>query len=142
MQSARQEIMMALSLPDGSGFEFAIDTMAHQKLAATYEWRWPKADLLGGGVARQFTGQGDRTITLDGVIYPHVGFGRAAAIDEIRELADRGQPFAMADGAGNISGPWTVEKFEPTYSALIGTGLARKVEFKIQLGFFGEDPSQ
>lgn len=127
------EVMMALG-----AYRFSLATAAYATLQRATEYRWASQDRLGRGPARQFVGQGDDTITLAGVIYPHYK-GGLRQVDTMRAEAAKGQPLDLVDGFGRVWGPWVILSVRENQSALLGNGAPLKIEFQVELAAFGED---
>ena len=51
-------------------FKFEVATAAYDKFSRSTKYRCPKQDQFGQMPAAQFTGKGDDTISLSGIIYP------------------------------------------------------------------------
>jgi len=60
------EVMMALGT-----YRFSVASAAYQGLSRQAAWRWPAQERLGAHPVLQYTGPGDQTIRIDGIIYPH-----------------------------------------------------------------------
>jgi len=127
------EVMLALG-----AYRFSIDTAAHQTLSRTSEYRWQSQDRLGREPAQQFVGAGNQTISLQGVIYPHYK-GGLGQIDDLRDEAGQGVPLLLIDGMGWIYDLWVIKSISESQSALITDGRAQKIEFTVELAFYGDD---
>lgn len=113
-------------------FQFGVSTAAYQSLQRTAEWRWPAQERFGKGPVLQHIGQGAETVTLPGVIYPEWR-GGTGQVDDLRELADKGEPQMMIDGKGQVLGKWVIERVEEKQAVFAEGGVARKQEFTVQL---------
>lgn len=116
-------------------FQFGIPTAAYQELTRRSNYRWPQQDLFGRRPAVQFTGEGDETMTLSGVIYPEFR-GGTGQIEQMRALAGRGVPQLLVSGLGKIMGRWVIEAVEEKQETFAAFGLPRKQEFTLQLKRF------
>lgn len=128
------DIMMGLG-----DFRFATNTAAYQSLQRVANYRWTATPRLGRTPARQFLGPGEETVELEGVIYPHHA-GGLGQLDAMRALAATGEPQLLVSGLGDVLGDWvilTVEERHP--GPFFERGVPRKVEFRLSLGFYGED---
>ncbi|MDO5101479.1 MAG: phage tail protein [Lautropia sp.] len=116
-------------------FQFGINTAAYQSLARSEEWRWPEQSRFGQETALQYTGPGAASVTLDGVIYPEWkgGFGQ---LDAMRREAGKGQPLVLVDGRGQALGMWVIESVSETQGTFAAGGVARRIEFSLQLKRF------
>jgi phage protein U len=118
-------------------YKFSISTAAYDSLSRSTSWRWPSQERAGRTPARQFTGKGDDTITLTGVIFAEQG--GVGQVEALRKLADTGEPQILVDQLGYIRGKWCIETITETQSSFFSDGVARKQEFSIQMSAYGED---
>lgn len=123
-------IMMQLG-----AFQFGINTAAYQGLSRSDEWRWPDQERFGQAPALQYTGPGATTITLDGILYPEWR-GGLGQLDAMRAEAGRGKPLVLVDGRGQALGMWVIERVDESQSIFAAGGVARRVEFTLQLKRF------
>jgi phage protein U len=113
-------------------FAFALGTVAFQELQRQTAWRHPSNSVVGSRPPRQFVGAGDDTITLSGVLVPEL-LGRAASLQELREMARDGLAHPLVDGAGQVYGSFVIESLAETRTVFIAEGVARRIEFQLQL---------
>jgi hypothetical protein len=125
--SLGQTIMMQLG-----SYQFSIGTAAYKELRRSTEYRWAKQDRFGKLPTRQFTGPGDDTITLSGVIFSEYR-GGVGQLDDMRSEAEVGEPLLLIDGDGNLLGRWVIEGVDETQSVFAAAGRPRKQEFTIKL---------
>lgn len=132
---------MSVMMQLGS-FQFSIDSAAYQELTRNTDYRWPKADRVGKAPARQFTGVGDDTIDLAGVIVPHWR-GGLNQLDDIRKLAGSGKPLravAMPSiGIGEDLGLWCIERIEEGQSRFLKGGIPARQSFRIRISAYGDE---
>lgn len=119
-------------------FQFGVNTAAYQSLKRSSEWKWPSQDRFGNPPALQYVGPGAESITLPGVIYPEWR-GGDGQLDNLRALAEKGEPQKMIDGNGSILGDWVIERIEESQSVFAAGGSPRKQEFTIQLRRYFSD---
>lgn len=126
-------VMMSLG-----NFQFELDTLAHKKLMYSQSWRWSEQERLSRESALQYVGCGSGDMELDGVIYP--GFkGELGHVEQLRHMADKGEPSILVDGMGRVLGKWVITEVADTRTVFVDDGRARKVEFRIKLKYYGED---
>jgi phage protein U len=116
-------------------YAFGINNAAFQELQRQSEWNWPGLELYGQEPKLQFTGKASETITLPGVIYPEWR-GGTGQIEEMRAIADTGEPQVLIDGRGNILGLYVATNIHETQSDFGGFGIPRKQVFSISLKKF------
>ena len=117
------------------GFQFGINTAAYQGLSRTDEWRWPAQERYGQEAALQFTGLGATSVTLDGVIFPEWK-GGLGQVEAMRQEAGKGRPLVLVDGRGQALGMWVIESIDETQGTFAAGGVARRIEFSLQLKRF------
>lgn len=113
-------------------FVFTLKTAPFQELKRKTSWKWVSNNRIGQRASYQYTGPGEDTITLSGVLMPEVTGGRIT-LDAIRIMADQGKSWPLIDGEGTIYGYWFVESVEETRSVFFANGAARKIEFTLNL---------
>lgn len=123
-------------------FQFSIETAAYQELQRVTEYRWAKVERARAAPARQFTGVGDDSIDLSGVVHPHWK-GGVGQIDAMRALAGLGKPQRMvsmpAIGTGADLGLWCIERIEETQARILEGGVPARQQFRMRLSAYGED---
>lgn len=123
------------------GYMFCLETSAPQQIERTTQYRWEAQNRIGRAPARQFTGLGEDTIELSGVIYPHFrgGLGQVGAM---RAAAGRGEALPLVyafDAIGQYCGLWCIVSVREGRTLFFGDGTPRKVEFSLSLAAYGED---
>ena len=119
-------------------FRFSIDTAAYDELSRTTEYRWARQDRLGRNPARQYVGPGDDTISLRGTVLTTYR-GGTGQVEAMRAEGSKGEPLRLVSGTGTVFGLWAILRVTETGRAFLEGGLARQVEFEIELGYYGED---
>lgn len=120
-------MMMSLGL-----FVFQLHTASYQELQRQTTWRHPSNSRVGAMPAYQYVGKGEDSITLSGVIYPEIA-GYAQSLDVLRKMADTGKAYILIEGTGKIYGFAIIESISENKSVFFKDGLARKIEFTINL---------
>lgn len=113
-------------------YQFSINTAAYQELRRRTAYSWAAQERFGKSANRQFTGPGDDSMTLSGVIYTEFR-GGIRQLDEMRRMAARGRPLLLIDGYGRVMGHWIIESIEEGQSVFAGFGRPRKQEFTMQI---------
>ena len=116
-------------------FPFGIDTLAFSELNRNNDWRWASPDVFNSRPALQFVGLGKETLTLPGVIFPEY-WGGTEQLNELRALADLGEPQTLLDGRGNILGDFVITGVQERQTVFAQAGVARRQEFTITLERF------
>ncbi|WP_438767920.1 phage tail protein [Kushneria sp. TE3] len=126
-------MLMALGV-----FVFQTSTVPYQELQRRTEWRHASQSRVGDRPAYQFLGPGTDTITLSGTLLPEFTGGRPS-LDEIRDMADRGQAWPLVEGTGRQYGLWVITGVDETSSTLYRDGAAAKIEFRLDLEHVDDD---
>lgn len=113
-------------------FQFSVNTAAYQELRRRTAYTWASQDRFGRSPNLQFTGPGEDTITLSGVIYTEYR-GGIGQLDAMRGMASRGMPLLLVDGYGRLLGRWAILSVEEGQTVFAAFGRPRKQEFTLQL---------
>ncbi|EGD58376.1 Phage P2 GpU protein [Novosphingobium nitrogenifigens DSM 19370] len=113
-------------------FVFTADSLLFDELQRARGWRHGSTDRFGARAASQFLGPGEDTITLPGKVVPELA-GRYSSLDRLAAMADTGEGYILMNGAGTIFGTYVITRLDETHRALIDTGVARAVDFTIEL---------
>ena len=111
---------------------FSVSEAAYQTLARATRYRLPAHERVGNQVAYQYTGPGEDTITLSGIIMPTYR-GRPGVLDDLREVGAAGEPRVLTSGTGRVLGRWIIDEVTEKRSAMFSRGEPRKIEFKVKL---------
>lgn len=128
--SVAQSVMMQLG-----SFQFCIATAAYNDLTRRTQFRWPSQERFGKLAALQFTGPGEDSMTLAGIIYPEY-VGSQFMLARMRALAGRGRPLPLISGAGATMGRWVIESVEEKQATFAMEGMPRRQDFTLQLKLF------
>ena len=119
-------------------FIFSLPTLAYDNIKRSTAWRHPSHSRVGARPAYQFVGPGDESIHISGVLIPTL-IGRAASLDELREMAHTGQAWALVAGTGVVLGAYVIEHMDETGTYHIDNGAAQRIEFSLQLKRVDDD---
>lgn len=111
---------------------FGLLYAAYQELTRATEYRWAAIEPVGLAPAYQFIGLGEDTITLTGVVYPHIPTSWGS-IDAIRTFASTGTPAVLVSAFGNVLGMWIVTSVQERQPVHFILGIPRKQEFTMTL---------
>ena len=125
-------IMMTLG-----DFQFSINTAAYDQLRSNSSYTWSSKERVGQYAAKQFTGYGEESKTLSGVIYPEY-FGDRTQIDKMRDIAAKGEPLLLVSGLGDVFGRWCIESIEENGEIFAQSGVPRKQSFTLSISFFDD----
>ncbi|GJH39053.1 hypothetical protein CBA19CS91_39870 [Paraburkholderia hospita] len=114
-------------------FVFSMQTLAYQELQRRTQWKFASTSRIGARNARQFTGQGDDTITLTGWFMPDQMGGKTASLAELGAMGDTGAAFVLVDGAGKVYGAFLLEGLDEGHTIIGQDGTGRRIEFTINL---------
>lgn len=119
-------------------FVFSLDTVSFHELQRRTSWRHPSTPRVGARPQRQFLGEGDDTITLNGLVAPGQ-FGKLESLDELRTMADEGDAYVLVDGTGRVYGAFVIEGMNEGQTLHNPDGTPRRVEFSIELARVDDD---
>lgn len=128
-------MMMALGL-----YVFGLHTVPYQQLQRQMSWRHPSVSRVGKRPARQFTGPGDDSITLSGVLYPELTGGKISLM-ALTAMADEGKSWPLIEGTGLFYGLFVIEEVSQTDSIFFPDGSPRKIEFSLKLTRVDDEPN-
>jgi uncharacterized protein len=120
---------------------FEILPMTLQKIEGENTANWPVVQRFGMGPARQFTGPGDATRKIEGLIF-NEEFGGYEDYLALIATQRAGVPVEMVGwGAGAayamIMGPVCILKVSDTHEFIGPDGIGRKITFGIEVARFG-----
>ncbi|MFM0244253.1 phage tail protein [Paraburkholderia sediminicola] len=113
-------------------FVFGLNTASFHELQRRTSWKHPTTARVGARNARQYTGQGDDTITLTGLLTPNQ-FGTLQSLVTLRSMANAGDAYVLVDGAGRVYGAFIIEGINEGQTLHMQDGTPRRVEFTIEL---------
>ncbi|TAL53806.1 phage tail protein [Pandoraea sp.] len=113
-------------------FVFSLGTLPYQALQQQLSWRHPANLRVGQRARRQFLGQGEDTITLEGVLLPELT-GGSLSLDALKSLGDDGRAWPLIEGTGKIHGLYALESLDVTRTLFFADGAARRIEFRMTL---------
>lgn len=116
-------------------FMFSLNSAAPQEINRSTSYNWPAQERVGQLAALQYTGPGEDTFELPGVIYPSYR-GGLAQMDMLRMQAATGLPQYLIDGQGNVYGRYVLERVEERRSVFSPLGIPLKIEFSLYLKKF------
>ncbi len=122
---------------------FSLDTAAYQSMNRTSKYNWAEQARIGRNPALQYTGTGADTLSLPGIIYPTFK-GGLGQVEAMRAEAKTGKPILLIDLYGlndenrNILGYWCITTVKEKSSEYLAGGIPQKIEFSLELKYFGE----
>lgn len=116
---------------------FSINTLVFQEWKRTTEWKWPNQERFGQLGAKQFTGRGEDSLELPGVLYPNYK-GDINGLETLRNMADDGKPYLLVDSMGYMLGRWVIERLDETQTHHQFDGKPQKVDFTLRLSLFDD----
>lgn len=103
-------------------YRFSLNTAAYQTLKRSTEYRWSRI-----GSTLQALGNSDK-IDLEGVIYFRGGFNQIKSMRENQQ-----KPLLLINALGEILGTFVITRIEETQTTFLPNGIARKIEFRLNL---------
>lgn len=120
---------------------FHITHLNLQTIKRTTEAKWPSIARFGTHPGRQFTGFGDATMTIGGLLFPEE-FNDRDAYEALRQTQMAKKPVAMMgwaagpEAAAEVFAQVVILKIEDTQSNLNRSGQGRQIKYTITLGHF------
>lgn len=127
--------LMALGM-----FIFALPTLAHDELQRKTDWQHARSQRVGARDATQFLGPGDETVNMSGSVYAEIADGRVS-LDDLREMANDGEPLPLVDGAGTVLGNFIITAIDERHAELMADGRPRRIDFAIDLLRVDDSPA-
>lgn len=119
-------------------FLFSLPTLLPDEMQRRGEWRFPGNPRVGARDAYQFTGPGEERISLNGAAIAQLQDGRAS-LDDLWDMADTGLAWALIDGSGRVHGNFVITGIEEGTRDLDANGVARRIDFRIDLLMVDDD---
>lgn len=117
-------------------FKFSVDGAAYNEFRRKTEYEWAAQKRIGNTENLQFTGYGPEVVSLAGFFYTLIT-GRYGIMDDLRALAAKRKPQLLVAGTGDVFGQFVIESIEDSASTFYSKGVARKVEFTVELRKYG-----
>lgn len=123
---------------------FQITELNFQSLTRSTEAKWPSIARFGNYPGRQFTGFGDDSVTIDGLLFPHE-FDDREQYEKLRDTQAAKRPVTMvgwsvgSGTAAQVFGRVVILKIEDTQSRIDINGRGRRIEYSLSLAPFHGD---
>jgi phage protein U len=119
-------------------FVFSLKTAPFKELQRQRNWKHRTSSRVGSRDASQFTGAGDDTITLNGLVAPET-IGSIASLNELATMGDTGDAYVLVDGIGNVYGAFIIDGLNETQTYHTAEGIPRRIEFSLTLKRVDDD---
>lgn len=119
-------------------YMFSVGTAAPQTMSHRASYSWASQDRVGQRPLLQWTGPGAERLTLNGRIYPQYK-GGLSQIQLMREMAGIGWRWLLVDGMGKVYGLFAIREVEETGTLYDYYGAPRRIDFRLQLEYAGDD---
>ncbi|PRA87910.1 phage tail protein [Ochrobactrum sp. MYb29] len=123
---------------------FEIAPLNFQEIERSTKTLWPTISRFGGRPGRQFTGYGEDSISISGLLFPDEMGGREE-YEAIRATQAAAQPVLMLGWATALSmaaslfGRVVILNIQDTQSIINRQGFGRKIEFSIEVAPYHGD---
>ena len=128
---------MALTLMGLGSFRFEIPGINYSQLSRRFHYRWEPQMRIGARPMQQFLGPGEEELRLHGVLFPHK-YGGYGQLNKMRDEAQSGTPYNLADARGNFYGKWCIRLITDEQEFFYPNGAPRRVEFDLELVAYGD----
>ena len=112
-------------------FTFAVSSLAYQNLTKNFNWRWDTINVINDRQAVQYSGEGDETMSLQGVAYPV--HNTLTPQTSLLAEANRKEPLIMVSATGDVLGKYVIESVNFTETNFHVSGLPHHVDFTISI---------
>lgn len=120
-------------------FVFSLKTAPSKELQRQRNCKHRTSSRVGARDASQYTGAGDDTITLNGMVAQDNEIGTIASLDELAKMGDTGDAYVLVDGSGTVYGAFIIESLNETATYHTAEGIARKIEFNLSIKRVDDD---
>ena len=110
--------------------------MNYNRLARRFEYRWVPQMRVGRRPAEQYLGPGEEELRIHGILFPHA-YGGYNTLNSMRDAAQVGTPYGLADAVGVYYGPWCIRMILDEQEFFLPNGTPRRVEFVVELVNYG-----
>jgi len=94
---------------------------------------WVDLDIISSKPLSHNTGQGLESLRLSGKAQFAAGMQK---LDELRDLANKRQPYTLVDGIGRVWGRWRIDGVGEQQTRVIDDGTATLLEWTLELQEF------
>jgi phage protein U len=120
-------------------FVFSLATVPYKELQRQRNWKHRTSSRVGARDSSQFTGVGDDSITLNGLLAPDNDIGSADSLDQLAKMGDVGDAYVLVDGTGTVYGAYVIDSLNETQTYHTKEGTARRIEFNLTLKRVDDD---
>jgi phage protein U len=125
-------------------FQFAVSAASFEKLSYDSSYRWeskaaPTADV---SPLMQYNGPGERSLNIEGTIYPQLVKNGLKQVEMMRAEAGKGQALPLCyietggsenSGVGRILGKWCIVNISEQRCIFLADGNPRMITFSMSL---------
>jgi phage protein U len=115
---------------------FEIEPLNYNKLQQQVDFRWATLGRLGTEPARQFIGPGNKSITINGLLFPNE-FGGYEKYRAIEFTAHASKAVMLVGGSGHVFGRVAITKVSETQNHIGLAGQPAMVKFNVTVERYG-----
>ena len=108
-------------------YPFSIDTFQREASAD-----YAKKDIISGAPNREFMGEGDESLSLEGQILP-LHIGGLTELETLHDMRRSGTRLMVTRGDGMVLGWHAIENITENHEDLVSSGIGIKVNHTIKL---------
>ena len=121
-------------------FPFMLRTIPFQTISRQNGWRHPEQSTVSGGINPvQYIGPDTETITLSAELRPEIT-GGDTSLSMLRLMAERGKPYNLILGTGQIMGAYVITSIKEDRGQLMHDSKARAISFSLELKKVSDSP--
>lgn len=129
-------------------FLFSVSSASFDKIkyVSSYRWVVKEAPTDNSTPLLQYNGPGERTMDIEGTIFPQLVKDGLGQVDKMRAEAAKGEAFQLcyvestggAGGVGKILGAWCIYTISEDRTLFLADGNPREIHFSMQLKAFDQ----
>jgi phage protein U len=113
-------------------FVFSTLSAPFNEMQRRRSWKYATSSRVGARDARQYTGEGDDTFTIQGMIATGA-LGTPVSLDMLAEMASTGDANVLVDGRGIVYGVYVIDDLQETQTYHTILGVPGKIEFTLTI---------
>ena len=121
-------------------FAFNINTAPYTQMSESRTYRHARNSIVGGRPRGQYIGEGEETLSLSGILYPEVTGGKSN-LYYLERMAKEGNAYTLITEGFKFKGMYVIDQINTTDSHFFKDGVARKIEFTLDLTKTDDKPA-
>lgn len=114
------------------GVVFSVNSTSYDQITRAASFNWAPQNVIGRQPVYQYLGHGEKTITLQGRVFPGQ-YGDRTQLLILEQSAGLGLPLPLFTGGGLSLGAWCITGYTEDETQLMDTGDAQSISFTVDL---------